>query len=100
MGLSNFLFMRRYLLPLLFHAVTSLHPHSFQRNDISTCTIVCTRVLDKSIVDQDCPVGRNIAFIDKIYCVVTFLKSAHFIRERPKAKSHSLVCLPADLVST
>ena len=48
MGLSDFLFMCRYLVvPLLFHAVTSLHPPSFQRNDISTCTIVCTRVLDK-----------------------------------------------------
>ena len=53
MGLSDFLFLRRYLLPLLFLAVTSLHPPSFQRNDISTCTTVCRRVLDKSIVDQD-----------------------------------------------
>ena len=73
MGLSDFLFMCRYLLvPLLFHAVTSLHPPSFQRNDISTRTTVCTRVLDKSIVDQDPPVGRNTTFIDKIYFLWPF----------------------------
>ena len=83
----------------LFHAVTSLHLPSFQGNDISTCTIVCTRVLDKSIVDQDSPLGRNTTFIDKIYFVVAFLKVGTFIREGPKAKSHSLVCLAADLVS-
>ena len=68
MELSDFLFMHRYLLvPLLFHAVTSLHPPSFQRNDISTSTTVCTRVLDKSIVDRDSPLGRNTTFIDKIF---------------------------------
>ena len=100
MGLSDFLFMCRYLLPLPFHAMTSLHPHSFQGYDISTCINLCTRVLDRSIVDQVSPLGRNTAFIDKIYFVVAFLKVGTFIREGPKAKSHSLVCLAADLVST
>ena len=28
---------RHYVVPLLFHEVTSLHPLSFQRNDFSTC---------------------------------------------------------------
>ena len=38
--MNEFLFWCRHpLVPLLFHEVTSLHPHSFQRNDFSTCII-------------------------------------------------------------
>ena len=35
--INDFLSRSRYLVPLLFHEVTSLHPPSFQRNDFSTC---------------------------------------------------------------
>ena len=38
--MNEFLFWRRHpLVPLLFHEVKSLHPHSFQGNDFSTCIL-------------------------------------------------------------
>ena len=73
------------LIPFLFHAVTSLHPPSFHRNDIFTCTTVCTRVLDKSIVDQDSPLGTNATFIDKVYFVMAVLKVGTFYQRGPKS---------------
>ena len=32
---------RHLLVSFLFHALTSLHPPSFHRNDFSTCIIIC-----------------------------------------------------------
>ena len=38
MGLNDLLFLCRHLLvPILFHAATSLNPPSFQRNYFSAC---------------------------------------------------------------
>ena len=37
---------RRFLVPLLFYELTSLHPPSFQRNDFSTCKYVCATLID------------------------------------------------------
>ena len=44
MGLEFVSWCRHLLVSFLFHALTSLHPPSFHRNDFSTCTYTITSV--------------------------------------------------------
>ena len=46
---------RHHLVSFLFHAVTSLHPPSFHRNDFSTCsTHFSFFILRQSPINNDC----------------------------------------------
>ena len=44
---------RNLLVSFLFHALTSLHPPSFHRNDFSTCTLINNVKREKSTPADD-----------------------------------------------
>ena len=52
---------RHLLVSFLFHALTSLHPPSFHRNDFSTCTLINNVKKEKSRPADDSGVSCGLA---------------------------------------